>query len=425
MRLAKLGIYPQTYLRDFYEKRPELKNQTYSVQHAALIEDCFGSADFWTKAFEKLGYETTDIIANAEFLQASWAKENDVAFDKNEEPFKVAAAQIKKFRPDVLLVADYSTVTAEFLRNIRRECPSIRLILGWCGAPYKDLSIIREWDVALSCVPELVAEFRAQNLRSFHINHAFAPRILDKIDTESPPNADFAFIGSIVKQNQFHVERERLLLELVEKTDLQIWSDVKRPSFRRRSENSARRKAREIVSAARDAGISEKLLNNLPLVRKVAKWDAPPISGQFIDERIARRTRPPIFGIEMFQQLRDARVIFNNHIDISPVSASNMRLFETTGIGTCLLTDWKENISDLFEPDVEVLTYRSAAECAEKVKYVLEHETERRRIAEAGQLRTLREHTFENRTVEIDKIIRGFSKFASAENRLKQISSAG
>lgn len=408
MRLAKLGIYPQTYLRDFYTKRPELKNQTYAAQHTALIEDCFGSSDFWTKAFENLGYQTTDIIANADFLQASWAIENDFNFDKNGEHFEIAAEQIKFFRPDVLLVADYSIVTAEFLRNIRRECPSIRLILGWCGAPYKDLSIIREWDIALSCVPELVAEFRAEGIRGFHINHAFAPRILDKIDSQSPPNVDFAFIGSIVKQNQFHIERERLLLELVEKTNLQIWSDVKRPSFRQRSENSARRGARQIVSAVRGGGISEKLLNNFPFVRKAANRDVPPISEQFIDERIADRTRPPIFGIEMFQQLRNARVIFNNHIDISPVSASNMRLFETTGIGTCLLTDWKKNLADLFEPDTEVLTYRSAAECAEKVTYILEHETERRRIAEAGQLRTLREHTFENRTIEIDKIIRNF-----------------
>ena len=408
MRLLKLGIYHSIYLRDFYANHAELKNQTYAVQHKTLIEDCFGSSDFWTRELNKLGYETADIIANAELLQARWALENDFSFSDGEVSFEIAAAQIKKFRPDVLLIADYSIINAEFIRNIRRECPSIRLILGWCGAPYKDLSNIREWDIALSCVPELVAEFRVQNIQSFHINHAFAPRILDKIDTESSPNTDFAFIGSIVKQNKFHIERENLLFELIEKTNLQIWSNIVRPSVRQKSGNAVRRKAHKIVSAARSAGISEKLLNNLPLVRKVAGWDAPPGSHQFIDKRIARRTRPPIFGIEMFQQLRDARVVFNNHIDISPVSASNMRLFETTGVGACLITDWKENLADLFEPDAEVLTYRTAAECAEKVKYILEHENERRSIAEAGQVRTLREHTFENRAQEIDKIIRDF-----------------
>jgi spore maturation protein CgeB len=141
-------------------------------------------------------------------------------------------------------------------------------------------------------------------------------------------------------------------------------------------------------------------------VRKIAGWKSPPSLEQYVDERIRRRTHSPVFGLEMFQQLRDSRVVFNNHIDISPVSASNMRLFETTGVGSCLMTDWKENLSELYEPDAEVLTYRTAAECAEKVKYILEHENERRSIAAAGQRRALREHTFESRAAEIDKIIR-------------------
>lgn len=382
MRLAKLGIYPLTYLRDFYAQRPELKNQTYAVRQAALIDDCFGSSDFWTDAFEKSGYETIDIIANDEVLQNSWAFENDVNYD---DIFEITTAQIQKFRPDVLLVADYSTFTAEFLRNIRRECPSIRLILGWCGAPYQDLSVMREWDIALSCVPEIVAEFRAENIRSFHINHAFAPRILDKIDAEFAPNVDFAFIGSIVKQNQFHIEREKLLLELVEKTNLQIWSEIQRPSSQKKRDSFARRFA-----------------------RKIAGKNPSPNLDQYVDERIANRTHAPLFGVEMFQKLRNSRVVLNNHIDISPVSASNMRLFETTGVGACLITDWKENLADLFEPDEEVLTYRTAAECAEKVGYILDNETKRREIAEAGQRRTLRDHTFENRVNEIDRIIRDF-----------------
>ncbi len=407
MRLLKLGIYHLSYLRDFYEKRPELKRQTYSVQHRALIDDGFGSSDFWTNALTELNYETTDIIANAEFLQTSWASENGINFDENDWLFEITTAQIKSFRPDVLLVADYSTFTADFLKNIRRECPSIRLVLGWCGAPYNDSSVFREWDIALSCVPEMVADFRAKGIRSHHVNHAFAPRILNQLDLKSQPEVDFGFVGSILKQNQFHIERERLILELVKSTNLQIWSDIKFPSFKQRRNIFARRKAHNIVRAARSAGVSEQLLNALPLVRKIAAWKSPPTFENDVDERIARRTRPPVFGIEMFRQLLDTRVVFNNHIDISPVSASNMRLFETTGVGACLLTDWKENLSDLFEPDKEVLTYRSAAECVEKVRYILEHENERREIAAAGQLRTLREHTFENRAARIDEIIRG------------------
>ncbi len=413
MRLLKLGIYHPEYLRGFYAKQPQLKQQSYSVQHSALIDDCFGSSDFWTSGLTKLNYETADIIANSEFLQMSWASENGFNFDDKNWLFEIATAQIKMFRPDVLLVADYSTFTAIFLKNIRRECPSIRLILGWCGAPYNDFSVFREWDVALSCVPEMVLDFRSKGIRSYHVNHAFAPRILNQLDMKSEPNIDFAFVGSILKQNQFHIERERLLLHLVKSTNLQIWSELKRPSYKQRRNVFARRQAHNIVAAARSAGAPEQLLNALPLVRKIARWDSPPVLEQYVDEQIARRTRPPVFGIEMFQQLRNARVVFNNHIDISPVSASNMRLFETTGVGACLLTDRKENLSELFEPDKEILTYRSAEECVEKVNYILENDEERRSIAAAGQLRALREHTFDNRAARIDEIIRGVLTTAS------------
>ncbi len=413
MRLLKLGIYPLAYLRDFYAKRPELKKQPYSIQHKALIDDCFGSSDFWTSALTKLNYETIDIIANAPILQKSWASENDVNFDETDWLFEIAGAQIKKFRPQVLLVADYSIFTAAFLRNIKRECPSIRLVLGWCGAPYNNSSVFREWDVALSCVPEMVADFRAKGVQSFHVNHAFAPRVLKQLDLKSQPSVDFGFVGSIVKRNRFHLERERLLLQLVKSTNLQIWAEIKRPSFKQRRDLFVRRKAFEIVRAARGAGVSERLLNALPVTRKIAGWNSPPISEQYVDERIARRTRSPLFGLEMFQKLRDTRVVFNNHIDISPVSASNMRLFEATGVGACLLTDWKENLSELFEPDKEVLTYRSAEECIEKVNYILSREDERQKIAAAGRRRTLRDHTFDNRAARIDEIIRSVLTSAS------------
>lgn len=408
MRLLKLGIYHPTYLRDFYAERPGLETQTYSTQHKTLIDDCFGSSDFWTRALNNLDYQTTDIIANAEPLQKRWARENDLSFDESRWLFEIAAAQIKKFRPRVLLVADYSTFTADFLKNIKRECPFIRLVLGWCGAPYNDASVFGEWDIVLSCIPELVADFRSKGHRCFHVNHAFEPRILDKLDPAQPPSVDFAFVGSILKQSRFHIERERILSELVRHTDLQIWSEIKRPSFKQQQKAFVRRKASEAVAAANNAGVPQNLISALPLVRRVAQWKPTPIAEQDIDGRIARRTRPPVFGIKMFQLLRDSRVVLNTHIDVSPLSASNMRLFEATGAGACLLTDWKENLARLFEPDKEVLTYSSAAECVEKIRYILAREDERRAIADAGQRRTLREHNFDNRAARIDEIIREY-----------------
>ncbi len=87
-------------------------------------------------------------------------------------------------------------------------------------------------------------------------------------------------------------------------------------------------------------------------------------------------------------------------------SASNMRLFEATGVGSCLVTDWKANLNRLFEPDREIVTYESADECAEKVKWLLAHPEERRTIALAGQRRTLKDHSYMQRRVQLDDLIR-------------------
>ena len=83
-----------------------------------------------------------------------------------------------------------------------------------------------------------------------------------------------------------------------------------------------------------------------------------------------------------------------------------MRLFEVTGVGTCLLTDWKKNIGELFEPDKEIVTYSSLEECSEKVKWLRNNPKACKEIAEAGQARCLRDHTFAQRVLELDEIIR-------------------
>jgi spore maturation protein CgeB len=140
-------------------------------------------------------------------------------------------------------------------------------------------------------------------------------------------------------------------------------------------------------------------------VWRAADFASRPAPAPLVDEAVARRASPPLFGLAMFQQLRESRVALNTHIDISSENASNMRLFEATGVGACLLTDWKSNLSRLFEPEAEVVTYRSTEECVERVKYLLGHERERRAIAAAGQQRTLRDHTFARRAEHLDGIM--------------------
>lgn len=406
MRLLKIGVYADAYLRFYHARHPALVTQPFAIQHAALMNDCFGSSDFWTTALAQLGYETNEIVINVEAMQKRWALEQEVSYRESDWMFEITTAQVKAFRPEVLIVADYSTVTAAFIRHLRHECPTIRLVLIWCGAPYNDASVFREADIVLSCVPELVAHFIKNGHRCYHLNHAFEPRVLEKIDATTEANTDFAFLGSVRKSAHFHHEREKILLGLIEATDIRIWSDLKRPSSRHRRNIAARQKIYDGLRAARRIGVPSSLLNSLPVIGKAARWESRPESSPPVDERLAQRASAPLFGLEMFQQLQQCKVVLNTHIDISSNSASNLRLFEATGVGACLLTDWKENMAELFEPDLEAVTYESVEECVEKAQYLLAHEDERRKIASAGQRRTLREHTYAARAEQLDQLIR-------------------
>ena len=100
----------------------------------------------------------------------------------------------------------------------------------------------------------------------------------------------------------------------------------------------------------------------------------------------------------MFDVLRSSRATVNHHGDIAPY-ANNMRLYEATGIGTVLITDSKPNLSQLFEPARELLTYDSAEECA--ALYDSLDDESRESIAVGGQRRTLADHTYLRRVKEI------------------------
>lgn len=85
-----------------------------------------------------------------------------------------------------------------------------------------------------------------------------------------------------------------------------------------------------------------------------------------------------------------------------------MTLFEATGIGSLLVTDFKSNLNELFEVGKEVVAYENAEDCIEKIRYYLDHESERAAIAASGQQRTLKEHTYFHRMQQLLEILNKF-----------------
>ena len=78
-----------------------------------------------------------------------------------------------------------------------------------------------------------------------------------------------------------------------------------------------------------------------------------------------------------------------------------MRLFEATGVGAYLLTDFKDNLHTLFAPDREVAVWRSVDDCLKAIDRALANDAQRAAIARAGQARTMAQHTYRHRAAEI------------------------
>jgi spore maturation protein CgeB len=78
----------------------------------------------------------------------------------------------------------------------------------------------------------------------------------------------------------------------------------------------------------------------------------------------------------------------------------NPRTFELAGARSFQLVDERRYLSEVFRPGTEVETYKDLAECRKKIAYYLEHDDERREIAEKGYRRALAEHTYRHRMEE-------------------------
>jgi hypothetical protein len=108
-----------------------------------------------------------------------------------------------------------------------------------------------------------------------------------------------------------------------------------------------------------------------------------------------------VWGTEMYEVLRRSRVNLNSHIDLAGKEAGNMRLFEATGVGAFLLTDFKDNLNTLFAPEREVASWRGIDDCLTAIGRYIADEGARTEIARAGQARTLAQHTYSHRIQEI------------------------
>jgi Glycosyl transferases group 1 len=96
---------------------------------------------------------------------------------------------------------------------------------------------------------------------------------------------------------------------------------------------------------------------------------------------------------EAARKFCESKIVFN----IAMTDDLNMRVFETLGTGSFLLTNWIPTIEEFFEDGKHLVLYRNEEEMIEKAKYYLEHDDEREKIAQAGYEEVISKHKIQDR----------------------------
>ena len=121
------------------------------------------------------------------------------------------------------------------------------------------------------------------------------------------------------------------------------------------------------------------------------------------DKLKANVTDVSIWGEALHQQLANAKIVLNiTRTQFYGVETGvNLRIFEALAAGCFLLTDYCDEVAELFEIGEELEVFRCAKELAEKVDYYLQNPDKRYEIARKGYEAFLKKHTWENRAKQL------------------------
>ena len=358
MRILIVDTFYGPYLERLYGDGT-LAMQTWAQQHKAHFAGGFGTGDAYSDGLRLLGVEAIEIVANSPILQETWTREHQPDLlrqipNGQERLLAILEAQIRWWGPTVLYVQDINWLPATFVHHVRQI---VEMVVGQNACPLAPSLDLRPYDLLLTSLPHYVSKFRATGVKSAYFPIGFDERLLKRHQTNGSRPHTLTFVGGL---GGYHSQGTQMLEAISKELPLQVWGYGGR---------------------------------QLP-----------------IDSTLKKRWVGEAWAEEMYGLLAKSRITINRHINIAESYANNMRLYEATGMGACLLTDNKTNLPCIFEPDHEVVTYSSPAEAISKLKQLIKEPETASAIAARGQKRTLKEHTYRNRMVELVSLLKRHSR---------------
>jgi len=372
VKVLMLWHYYPEYLSYFYLRHPEVQGKSFQEHLETLYDDHFGWPAGLCRYMRTQAIQALLLVGNDERLQRKWAQENGFrSFNSLNWQKAITAEQIRRFRPDVLWISSAFQYYGRFLQEV---LPFVGRAICWISCPIPPRLELSGFYALVSSHPNIVKDIRHHFEKVVITKPGFDPSVLKALGPVQKRHG-VSFLGSITPEHSRRAETLAYLLgkgvplslfgTLRGATFGEVLKEVAWQAVNQRSLAAVLRSLRRRTSYRRDAGA------------------------------ISRVLRPSVFGTDMFRELAASQLTLNIHIDVAGGHAGNIRLFEATGVGTCLLTEHADNIGELFEPGKELVTFRSREELLERLQWLLQHPQEAERIGRAGQARTLSSYTVE------------------------------
>lgn len=352
MRIAFVDTYYEEFLRT-WKFQTEYGN--YQGELNRLLEFGFGTADFYSREFRKIGWEMLDIVGNFRALLTRWA--GDFCGDGK----CVVLDQIYNFKPDVVFVQDLSFFTLRELKELSAKY----LLVAQCSCALPEHTKVYPFHTIFTSFPHYVPKLHALGVNAVYMPLAFHESVLDWQDnlhdgvvvgrhpTQYVRDIDVSFVGGIG------------------------WQWVK---------------GREVLEA---------VAREIPTF----KWWGYGVEQLPADSPLRAKYQGTAWGRDMYRIYQRSKIVVNRHGEIAEGYANNMRMYEATGCGAVLVTERAKNNGELFDGG-DIVEYGSPGEAVRQIKATLQiWEPLGRAFGERGQQTTLARHTYAHRIPKIAEVL--------------------
>ncbi len=363
------------YYTQHYNANIHFEKKSYGEQINQLIEQQYYQSDSLGNCLKENNISSNYIIPHCYPLQKSWAKENSIllylkwllwkpfrsikarVFGKTNTFQSIAEetllAQIKEIKADVVYMHSGIWLGKELIEKIKNNCTLLILqwscpIGNWTSFPFD------KFDIICTSSSGIQKHFAQKKINTHFLQQAVDKRILLTATDIKERKRSVVFIGSV--HPIIHKKRVSILNFLLEHIAIDIYCPE----------------------------------NN---------------TNEISTQKIMQHKKGSLGGKEMFETYKKYKIALHIPGDDFLEDAGAKRLFEVTGSGTMLLAFHQESISEYFEIGKELITFKDEEDCLQKINYYLQNTAELEKIADAGRIRTLKEHTFENRANQLLTII--------------------